>query len=397
MENEFWKGSPFGENSIFHPNWDLQKNNVNKKIEIEYVSCTVDNLNFNLTFKITASNLLNENATIYLGENEFFGSQTAIPKTKIKINANGITNTIVSFSKDKKFSKTWFEGDFEFIATITCDGLSAETDEFDFTCTKKTDNKVDVTPIKVEKYGKVKIVMDPGHGYTKGSTGASCFVYTHKIKDINGNPLVDSENKFITVVNDITKLPPYVLNEPDAWIVSKKEDQEHNERGLVFDVSIKLKELLGNIGFSCFITRSSKVIVGNDNEKTRTDRINLANINKADYFISIHADGVDKNNTITGSHVIYPSTKDPIMLNNCKELAKDIFTYYNIINVEKTSPKIDIRGLQILGTSNLTPRKILVELGFVTSPKDANLLFSSIDIIAKQLFDGILLNVNKYY
>lgn len=244
--------------------------------------------------------------------------------------------------------------------------------------------------------GKIKFVIDPGHGYTKGNTGAICYIYTHKIKGEDGKPVLDDKKEFKTTTNDITKLPTYVINDPDEWIISKKEDQNHNERILVYDVSVKLKELLEKNNYICFITRNSRVVNGNDDEKTRKARIDLANLNNVDYFISIHADGSDDIKS-TGAHVVYPKTTDMTISEYCKSLSTDIFQKYNVINVEKASPKEDTRGLQVLSSSNLTKRKVLVELGFVTNPKDASLMFSNIDRIALQLFEGITINVNKNF
>lgn len=52
--------------------------------------------------------------------------------------------------------------------------------------------------------------------------------------------------------------------------------------------------------------------------------------------------------------------------------------------------KIVVRGSKVLSQiQNTTKRKILVELGFVTSPKDSKKIFSGIDTIAKQLYDGL--------
>jgi N-acetylmuramoyl-L-alanine amidase len=53
--------------------------------------------------------------------------------------------------------------------------------------------------------------------------------------------------------------------------------------------------------------------------------------------------------------------------------------------------------LQVLRSSNKTKRKVLVELGFITSPKDAKALFSNIDLIAQQLYEGLLKNIKKFY
>lgn len=59
--------------------------------------------------------------------------------------------------------------------------------------------------------------------------------------------------------------------------------------------------------------------------------------------------------------------------------------------------KKDVRGLQVLSSSNNAKRKILIELGFVTTPKDAKRLFSNIDKIAQQLKDGLLINIQKVF
>ena len=68
-----------------------------------------------------------------------------------------------------------------------------------------------------------------------------------------------------------------------------------------------------------------------------------------------------------------------------------------MVPVEPSSPKKDVRNLQVLRNSNKTNRKVLIELGFVTSPKDAKALFSNIDLIAQQLYKGLLKNLKKYH
>lgn len=241
------------------------------------------------------------------------------------------------------------------------------------------------------------IVIDPGHGYTVGNTGAVSFIYTYKVQGADGKEVIDAATKKAkTASADVLKLPQYVLDAPDTWIVSKKEDPNHSERFLVYDVSAKLKSLLEIAGYTVFITRERGPIKGSDSETTRAARISLANDNKADYFISIHADGA-AGNTTTGSHVIYPSSSDATLTTNTSELATDIFSSYNVVTVESNSPKKDNRGLQVLGTSNKTKRKVLVELGFVTSPKDAKALYSNIDNIATQLKNGLVININKHF
>ncbi|MDR2205206.1 MAG: N-acetylmuramoyl-L-alanine amidase [Flavobacteriaceae bacterium] len=365
------------------------ENPPQKSLKIRYLSFVDNGFFLTLEFEIVASKLnLDKNTVILSVYRKNKPIYDVGLSQSIKI-SNGISKVKFSFNKMQDSVEqaiALFGNTKEYYAVIVADGLSART-EFDLSSKKE---------IKNEKYKKIKIVLDPGHGYTKGNTGAVCYLYKYKIKGNDGLPELDSNNNPVIKEGDIMNIPQYVINEPDAWIISKKEDPNYNERILVFDVSSKLKELLEKKGFTCFITRDSKVIIGNDDVKTRMKRIDLANKNKADYFISIHADGSKSNNS-TGSHVIYPKMSDENIRKNCKELATDIFTFYNVVNVEKSSPKEDERELQVLGSSNYTPKKILVELGFVTTPKDANSLFSNIDRIAQQLFDGIMKNVEKYY
>jgi N-acetylmuramoyl-L-alanine amidase len=237
------------------------------------------------------------------------------------------------------------------------------------------------------------IVIDPGHGYTKGNTGAVSFIYTHKIKGTDGKPELDNKKLPKTAKNNVETLPQYVIDDPVTWVVSTKEDPDRSERFLVHDVGAKLKTLLEAKEYKkIFITRARGPIAGSDDSATRQARIDISNNNKADYFISVHADGVD-NMTATGSHVIYSGSADT----KSEELATDIFSTYTIVAVEATSPKTDVRGLQILKGVNKAERKVLIELGFVTTPKDAKSLFTSIDTIASQVKDGLIVNINKNF
>ncbi|WP_118952001.1 N-acetylmuramoyl-L-alanine amidase [Taibaiella helva] len=240
------------------------------------------------------------------------------------------------------------------------------------------------------------IVIDPGHGYTVGNTGAVSFIYTYKVQGSDGKPELGPDKQPKTAKANVMQLPQYVLDAPDTWIISQREDPDRSERFLVYDVSAKLKSLLEGEGYTVFITRERGPIKGSDNATTRAARISMANDNAADYFISVHADGAN-GNTSTGSHVIYPSSTDATLTTDCSELATDLFSSYTIVAVESTSPKKDVRGLQVLGNSNKTKRKVLAELGFVTTPKDAKALYGNIDNIATQMKNGLVVNIKKHF
>lgn len=229
------------------------------------------------------------------------------------------------------------------------------------------------------------IVIDPGHGYLHGDTGSAARRYSYKIK-----------NKEFHSVN-VEELPQLVIDNTKL-ITESEEDWDRNERGLVFDVSIKLKQLLDVNGYNVILTRNErKIEEGIDDSETRQARVELANKCNADYFISIHADGT-VGYTASGAHVIYPKTQNQEVTTLSKELAKDILNYYKVVPVQLDSPKEDIRNLRVIRDDlNQTKRKILVELGFISSPKDAKALFSNIDLIAQQLYKGLMKNIQKYY
>ena len=68
-----------------------------------------------------------------------------------------------------------------------------------------------------------------------------------------------------------------------------------------------------------------------------------------------------------------------------------------MVPIQADSPKHDERRLDVLKDINKAKRKVIVELGFVSSPKDAKALFSNIDLIAHQLYKGLLKNFKKYH
>ena len=145
---------------------DKRKENENDKIKtlsIKFISCSADDKNYNLTLEVSATNLKSNKAKIYVGENEVFGSEEAVTKN-VEINPNGKQNINASFSKDKEkeFSNSILEGDFEFIAEISCDELSRKYTEFKLKCedTEKKDEckKVKVPAINLKNNQKAKFI-----------------------------------------------------------------------------------------------------------------------------------------------------------------------------------------------------------------------------------------------
>ena len=51
--------------------------------------------------------------------------------------------------------------------------------------------------------------------------------------------------------------------------------------------------------------------------------------------------------------MIYPADDNA----ECIELVKDIFSYDNVVQVENTSPKFDVRGLQVLSQKSIQSKE----------------------------------------
>ena len=114
-----------------------------RSININYVSCSQTDDAYIIVFSVNAKNLKDNKATIIVEESELFFDEL-IGKPKVDINYNGSTNINLTMPKIfmKKLSNTWFErGEFEFVATIICDGVTAKTPEFKLNCIKKEEEK----------------------------------------------------------------------------------------------------------------------------------------------------------------------------------------------------------------------------------------------------------------
>lgn len=381
--------SPLGESSVFHESFEwMGDENKDKSKSLKIVFNEVEKgessniLSFDaifLIFTITAQNLSKTNAVFELTPYGTFGMVAEKTRTSYaNILPNGDKKVRIKVPKSIA-ERTGVQ----FEVKVICDGINSSTGKF------KLDGTLNTT------MAKAIIVIDPGHGYTKGNTGAVSFIYTHKVKGDDGNPIIISPNNYKTESSNVIDLPQYVIDDPNNWILSTKEDPNHNERGLVFDIAAKLHDLLKKDGHTCILTRDKRVIVGNDNQTTRAARNNIANNANAQLYISLHADGAD-GYTSSGAHVIYPKSSDKNVKEESIQLGKDIFRFYNVVQVEKDSPKEDVRGLQVLGATNKTKRKVLVELGFLTTPRDAKALFTNIDRITEQLYQGINFHLKNY-
>ena len=112
-----------------------------KKLKIIYNSSTIDEDKIYLKFTITTPSLKSSTATIFVEEMNA-DNEIAIPKTVITgIKSNLNNSCTLSFDKNKIFNRYTFQDKFSFQATITIDGLSAQSDEFELKFEKTESGK----------------------------------------------------------------------------------------------------------------------------------------------------------------------------------------------------------------------------------------------------------------
>ena len=140
MEEEIWKSSPFGENSIFHPDFDKKQQEereqrTKKELSIKYIGCKTSENNTEteteLTFEVKARNLKIGNATI------LFTNLFVPTNSDVIIPCNGIKRIVVFVPQTAMKNMPLWYGTTKLTATIMCDGIYAVSEQFELKCTPK--------------------------------------------------------------------------------------------------------------------------------------------------------------------------------------------------------------------------------------------------------------------
>jgi N-acetylmuramoyl-L-alanine amidase len=178
----------------------------------------------------------------------------------------------------------------------------------------------------------MKIFIDPGHNYSRFDTGAT------------GNGL--------------------------------------REQDITFQVGEKLAALLKCAGFEVLMSRNKLTDnVGANFSTSLSQRATLANNAKADYFISLHCDG-STSSSAKGSHICIYS-KNSV----AERLANKITPHLLALGLDGRSNLISERPeLAVLKKTSMPA--ILIEMGFITNPRDAEIQKNNQDGLANAIFMG---------
>jgi len=156
------------------------------------------------------------------------------------------------------------------------------------------------------------------------------------------------------------------------------------EQDIVFRVGIELAELLrANGNFEVRLSRpTADTQIGTSNTTSLRLRVADANSWGADYFLSIHTNA-SENPTATGSEAFAFSQPSRAF-----ELGEDI-----LVGLNQTTG-LRNRGMQVR-TNLYVLRKtampaVLIELGFISNPNDANLMNTRPDLFAEGIYRGVV-------
>ena len=157
------------------------------------------------------------------------------------------------------------------------------------------------------------------------------------------------------------------------------------EQDITYSIGVLLYELLSaNPEFEVRLSRPTEsTVLGFNNSSSLTERVREANSWGADVFISLHTNAAPNSNA-TGSEALVYSMASTVAVG----LAEDILRELNLTTGLRNRGIVERPGLYVLKRTNMPA--VLVEMGFISNPTDAELMAYSPNLFAEGIYRGIL-------
>ena len=160
------------------------------------------------------------------------------------------------------------------------------------------------------------------------------------------------------------------------------EGNGYREQDIVYTIGVQLSRILEARGYETRLSRNSPAeVLGTSNLSSLRARVEDANSWGADYFISLHTNA-SSNPAANGSEAfVYRAPSE------ASRLASSMLEQLNLSTGLRNRGVMVRPGLYVLRRTRMP--SVLVELGFITNPNDANLMANSPELFAQGLADGI--------
>ena len=156
------------------------------------------------------------------------------------------------------------------------------------------------------------------------------------------------------------------------------------------DISLKLRDVLAELGYEVVLTRETAEI-----NISNVERAEIANEAEADIYIRIHADGSD-NETANGISVLYPSGNNPYVAElseDSKRLAQAVLD--EMCKATGAKKRGIIKRDDLSGTNWAQMPVILIEAGFMTNKAEDEKLQDP--EYQEKLVQGIVKGIEEYF
>ena len=164
------------------------------------------------------------------------------------------------------------------------------------------------------------------------------------------------------------------------------EGNGYYEQDLTYEIGRRLNNLLSaNPEFETRLSRPDPdTILGTNNSSSLVERVNQANEWDADIFISLHNNAAE-NPRATGNEALVYGPGATVARN----LGENILEQLTLTTGLRNRGIVYRPGLYVLKETEMPA--VLVEMGFITNPDDAELLANSPYLFATGIYRGILI------
>ncbi len=161
------------------------------------------------------------------------------------------------------------------------------------------------------------------------------------------------------------------------------EGNGYREQDITYEIGRRLGSILRDNGFEVRLSRpTADTQLGTSVSTSLAERVNGANSWGADYFISLHTNA-SVNPQANGAEVLVYSTSSPSY-----QLAESVLEQLTLATGVRGRGVVARPGLYVLRRTDMPA--ILVEMGFITNPENAELLVNSPQLFAQGIANGII-------